>query len=172
MQTGLKAVIIRELKRIQSESIYLWLLFILPLFSFLLFTTMFSQGKADSYYVAIHDADNTELSRKVISWIEATPEVEFHKKVSSLQEGKELIEKDEVFAVLQIPKGLEAGVYSGNPKKIVLYYSNANLSAGSGVSTAILKTIKTMSAGINMQKRMSKNKEMFEQAFNNIQPIR
>jgi len=172
MQTGLKAVIIRELKRIQSESIYLWLLFILPLFTFLLFTTMFSQGKANNYYVALHDADNTELSRKVISWIEATPEIEFHKKVNSLQEGKELIEKGNVFAVLEIPKGFEAGIYSGKPKKIILFYSNSNLSAGSGVSTAVLKTIKTMSAGVNLQKRMSKNKEIFEQALNNVQPIR
>ncbi len=172
MTTGLKAVIYRELKRIKSETIYLWLLFILPLFTFLLFTTMFSQGKADGYPVAIYDADNSSLSRQIISWIEATPEVEFTKQVTSLQEGKHLIEKGDVVGVLKIPKGLENAVYSGNPKKIVLFFSNMNLSAGSGVSVSIIKTIKTMSAGINMQKRMSKDKEMLAQAFNNIQPIR
>ena len=172
MHTGLKAVLKRELKRIASESIYLWILFILPLFAFFLFVTMFNQGKADNYSVAIYNADNTPLSRKIVSWVEATPEIEFTQKVNSLLEGKKLIEKGDVFAVLQIPKGTEAGVYSGKPKKIVLFYSNANLSAGSGVSTAVLKSIKTMSAGINLQKRLSKDKEMFEQALNNIQPIR
>jgi|LGVF01.1.fsa_nt_gb ABC-2 type transport system permease protein len=172
MTTGLKAVLYREIKRMRSETIYLWMLLILPLFTFFLFPTMFSEGKADNYSVAIYDADNSPLSRKIISWIEATPEVNFTKKVYSLQEGKRLIEKGEVYAVLKLPKGLENGVYSGVPEKIVLFYSNINLSAGSGVSTAILKTVKTMSAGINMQKRMSKNKEMFNQALQNVQPIR
>ncbi len=170
--TGFKAVLTRELKRMRSESIYLWMLLILPISSLLLFTAMFAEGKADSYSVAIFDADNSSLSRKVISWIEATPEVHFSQKVNSLEEGKQLIEKGEVYALLMLPKGLENGVYSGVPKKSILFYSNLNLSAGSGVSVAVLKTMKTMSAGINMQKRMSKDKEMYAQAFENIQPIK
>jgi len=172
MTTGLKAVLYRELKRMSSERIYLWVLVLLPLFTFVLFPTMFSKGKADSYSVAIYDADNSELSRKIISWIEATPEVNFTQKAYSLNDGKRLIEKGDVYAVLKIPKGLEDGVYSGSPEKMVLFYSNLNLSAGSGINSAILKTVKTMSAGINVQKRMSKNKEMLSQALQNVQPIR
>ncbi len=172
METGLKAVISREIKRIKSDSIYIWLLVILPLFTFVLFTTMFSKGKADDFSVAIFDADNSQLSRTIVSYIEATPEVEFTHKVSSLEEGKHLIEKGDVYAVLSIPKGLENGVYSGITPKMVLFYSNNNLSAGSGVSVAIIKTIKTISAGINLQKRMAQNKEMYNQALNNVQPIR
>jgi len=171
MTTGLKAVLSREIKRMKSETIYIWMLLALPLFTFFFFPSMFSDGKADNYSVAIFDADNSPLSRKIISWIEATPEVNFTNKVYSLQEGKQLIEKGDVFAVLKIPKGLESGVYSGSPKKMVLFYSNINLSAGSGVSTAVLKSVKTMSAGINLQKRISK-KEMFNQALQNVQPIR
>lgn len=171
MTTGLKAVIFREVKRIKSESIYFWMLLALPFFTFLLFPTMFSDGKADNYSVAIYDADNSPLSRKLISWIESTPEVNITNRVTSLEEGKRLIEKGEVYAVLKLPKGLEAGVYSGYPNKIVLFYSNINLSAGSGVSSAVLKAVKTMSAGINLQKRIS-HKEMYDQALQNVQPIR
>ena len=171
MTTGLQAVLSREIKRMKSETIYIWMLLALPLFTFIFFPTMFADGKADNYSVAIYDADNTPLSRKIISWIQATPEVNFTNKVISLHEGKRLIEKGEVYAVLKIPKGLEAGVYSGNPKKIILQYSNINLSAGSGVSKAILTVVKTMSAGINLQKRISKE-EMYDQALQNVQPIR
>ena len=170
--TGFKAVFLRELERIRSEKIYLWVLIILPISSLLFFTAMFSDGKADNFAVAIYDGDNSPLSRKVISWVEATEEVKFTHKVYSIKEGKELIEKGEVYALLMIPEGLENGVYSGIPDKIVLFNSNTNLTASSNVSTAILRTIKTMSAGINMQKRLSKNQEMSAQAFNNIQPIR
>jgi len=171
MSTGLKAVIEREIQRIQSETIYIWMLVALPLFTLILFPSMFSEGKADNYSVAVLDADNSPLSRKVVSWIQATPEVNFTHKVTSLEEGKRLIEKGDVYAVLSIPKGLENGIYSGDPLKIVLFYSNINLSAGSGVSTAILKTVKTLSAGINLQKRISK-KEEYNQALQNVQPIR
>ena len=171
MKTGLKAVLARELKRIGSDSIFLWLLFILPLSAFFLFATMFSKGKADSFPVAIYDADNSPISRQIVSWIEATPEIEFTHEVYSLDEGRRLIEKGDVLGVLMLPQGLENGIYSGVPEKIILYYSNLNLSSGSGVSIGILKTIKTISAGINMQKRLA-NKEMFEQAMQNVQPIR
>ena len=171
MITGLKAVLSREIKRIKSETIYIWMLVALPLFTFIFFPTMFADGKADNYSVAIFDADNTPLSRKITSWIQATPEVNFTHKVTSLYEGKRLIEKGDVYAVLKIPKGLETSVYSGSPKKIILQYSNINLSAGSGVSKAVLTAVKTMSAGINLQKRISK-KEMYDQALQNIQPIR
>ena len=172
MKTGFKAVLSREISRIQSESIYLWMLFILPISSFIFFTAMFEEGKADDFAVAIYDADNSPMSRMVKSWIEATPEVAFTNTVYSLEEGKRLLEKGDVYGVLMLPKGLENGVYSGDPKKIILYYSNLNLSAGSGVSVATLTTIKTISAGINLQKRLSKDKEMYEQAFESIQPIR
>jgi ABC-2 type transport system permease protein len=171
MTTGLKAVLSREIKRIKSETIYIWMLVTLPLFTFVFFPTMFSDGKADNYSVAIYDADNTPLSRKITSWIQATPEVNFTHKVTSLYEGKRLIEKGDVYAVLKIPKGLEASVYSGTPKKMILQYSNINLSAGSGVSKAVLTAVKTMSAGINLQKRISKE-EMYDQALHNVQPIR
>ncbi len=170
--TGFKAVLIRELLRIRSEKIYLWVLIILPISSLLFFTAMFSTGKADNFGVAIYDGDNSPLSRKVISWVEATREVNFTHKVASIKEGKELIEKGEVYALLMIPKGLENGVYSGLPDKIVLFNSNTNLTAATSISTAILRTIKTMSAGINMQKRLAQNKEMSAQALNSVQPIK
>jgi len=171
LSKGLKAVLIRELKRMASRSIYWWMLFILPLFTFFLFTSMFNDGKAEGYAIAIFDADNSVISRQIIRWIDATPEVEVSRYVSSLEEGKRLIEKSKVRAVLKIPKGTENGIYRGDAEPINLFYSNANLSAGSGVSVAVLKVVKTISAGINLQKRLA-NKEMFAQAMYNIQPIK
>ncbi len=167
---GLRAVLLRELKRMSSEQIYIWILFILPLFSFLLFSTMFYEGKAEGFSIAVFDADNTAFSRQIKRWVEATPEIEIKTEVNSLEAGKRLIEKSEVRGVLYIPKGTESGVYRGDADKLVLFYSNANLSAGSGVSVATMKAIGTLSAGINLQKRIA-HTEMYEQALTNIQPI-
>lgn len=171
MQTGLKAVFIRELHRMSSKSIYLWILFILPLSTFFLFISMFSEGKATNYYVVVIDSDNTPLSRQIIRWVDATPEIQILKHISSLEEGKRMIEKSETWGVLKIPEGLESGVYRGDASKIILFHSNENLSAGSAVSLGVIKVVKTMSAGINLQKRLA-NKEMFQQAYARIQPIK
>jgi len=171
MQTGLKAVFIRELHRMSSKSIYLWILFILPLSTFFLFISMFKQGKADNYQLVVYDADNTPLSRQIIRWIDATPEVKISKHVISLNEGKRMIEKSETWGVLKIPKGLEAGIFKGDAHKLILFHSNENLSAGSAVSLGVIKAVKTLSAGINLQKRLA-NKEQFEQAYARIQPIK
>jgi len=170
MQKGLKAVFIREVHRMSLRSIYLWILFILPLFSFLLFVTMFKHGKAENFDVVVFDADNTPLSRQIIRWVDATHDVHISKHVSSLEEGKRMIERSETWAVLKIPKGTENDVYKGDAKGLVLFYSNENLSAGSAVSTAIITTVKTLSAGINLQKRMAHG-QMYEQAYERIQPI-
>lgn len=170
MKKGLKAVFIREVHIMSSKSIYLWILFILPLFSFFLFVSMFSHGKAENFEIVVFDADNSPLSRQIVRWIDATHDVQVIKYVNSLEEGKRMIEKSEAWAVLKIPKGTENGVYKGDANGLVLFYSNENLSAGSAVSTAIITTIKTLSAGINIQKRMAK-KEMFEQAYERVQPI-
>jgi len=170
LNKGLKAVLIRELKRMSSESIYMWILFILPLFTFFLFTSMFHKGKANGFKIAVFDADNSALSRQIIRWVDASPEIKIKNKISSLDEGKKMIESSEIRGVLYIPQGTENGIYRGNAKKLILYYSNGNLSAGSGISVGAIKAIKTMSAGINLQKRMA-NKEMFAEAYNNIQPI-
>ncbi len=161
---------IRELKRMSSKSIYMWILFILPLFTFLLFTSMFHKGKAEGFDIAVFDADNTALSRQITRWVNASPEVNIKTKVSSLEDGKNLIKDSKTRGLLYIQKGTENSLYQGHARKLVLYYSNANLSAGSGVSVGTIKAIKTLSAGINLQKRMA-NKEMFSEAFNNIQPI-
>ena len=170
LKKGLKAVLIREIKRMSSKSIYMWILFILPLFTFFLFTSMFQKGKTEGYKIAIFDADNTTMSRQITRWVEASPEIEIQTKVNSLEDGKQLIEESKVRGVLYIPNGTEDGIYRGDADKLVLFYSNGNLSAGSGVSVGVIKAIKTMSAGINLQKRMA-NKETFAQAYSNIQPI-
>ena len=171
LQKGLKAVLIRELDRMSSKSIYMWILFILPLFTFLFFTSMFHQGKATDFKIAIFDADNSAISRKITRWVEATPEIEVECKTNSLDEGKRLIEQSLVRAILYIPKGTEDGVYRGDAGKLILYYSNGNLSAGSSVNIGTIKAIKTMSAGINLRKRLA-HSEMYAQAYTNIQPIR
>ena len=171
LKKGLRAVFIREINRMASRSIYWWMLLILPIFSFLLFTDMFSEGKADGYSIAVVDSDNSPMSRLIIRWINATPEVNIQYYVSSLEEGKRLIEKSKARAVLLIPKGTENGVYKGNANPLTLFYSNANLSAGSAVNVAVLTVVKTISAGINLNKRIS-NKEMYDQAMYNIQPIK
>ncbi len=171
LNQGLKAVFIRELKRISSRSIYLWILFILPLFSFLFFISMFQAGKASENKVAVLDADQSVLSRMIIRSLDATPEIELTQYVHSLAEARDLIERAEVVAVLDIPKGLENAIYKGDQNPIAFYYANDNLTVGTSVSSAAIKTIKTISAGINLKKRISKN-EMMEQAYHQVQPIK
>lgn len=171
LNKGLKAVLIRELKRIGSRSIYLWILFILPLFSFILFISMFQAGRANDNKIAILDADQSVLSRTIIRSLDATPEIMVTHYVHSLAEGRALIESAQVSAILNIPKGLENAIYRGEQNPLAFYYSNENLTVGTSISTAAIKTIKTISAGINLKKRISKN-EMMEQAYKHVQPIK
>ncbi len=170
MQRGLQAVLRREIKRMSSESIYLWILFILPLFSFILFLNMFEKGKANSYPIAVVDQDQSAISRQLVRWVDAISDVDVSEKVASLEEGKRLVEQSKVYAVLYIPSHLEKNIYKNDAEPIVLYYINDNISAGSVINSSILTTVKTFSAGIKLKKRIA-NKETYQQALNNVQAI-
>jgi ABC-2 type transport system permease protein len=131
---------------------------------------MFEKGKANNYPIAVVDLDQSAISRQLIRWVDAGSDVNISNKVTSLEEGKRLIEQSKAYAVLYIPAHLEKSIYKSEAKPVILYYANDNISAGSVINSSVLTTVKTFSAGIKLNKRIANN-ETYEQALNNIQTI-
>ena len=69
-------VFLREIDRMSGSTIYLFTTLIGPLISFVILLLIFADGVPRNLPVGIVDLDNTVLSRKVVMWIDATPEAE------------------------------------------------------------------------------------------------
>lgn len=167
---GFRATLWRELQRISSRPLYLMIGIVLPLISFVLFTSLFGNGTLRNLPVAVVDMDQTAMSRQIIRHVNATPSVKLS-STSSLADAKKRLEAGEVFGVFILPRNFQSEMYAGKSPDAVLYYSNLNLSVGSTVNTTIQSVVMTIAAGANIQKRMLKG-QMKEQAYSQAQPIK
>ncbi len=170
IKTGIRTTLIRELRRMGSRPLYLFISLILPLVSFVFFASLFKDGTLRELPVAVVDMDMSAQSRQVLRHIETSPAVKLQ-KVESANKGRKLLENGEVFGLLLLPKNFQADLMAGKSPDVVLYYSNLNLSVGSTVNTNIRSVVMTIAAGANLQKRMLKG-QMRSQALSQMQPIR
>jgi len=160
----------RELKRMVSNKIYIVITLVLPLFSFVLFTSLFSTGVARKLPVVLVDQDHSKLSRQLIRSVEATPSIDIIKEVDNLNQGKSEIEAWDCYAVLYIPRHFEKNTLRGDAPGVVLYYNNINLAAGSSISKEIRMAVGTLSAQVKAVGKMQTG-EMLQQAKESSNPV-
>lgn len=153
-----------------SSKIYITITLILPLFTFFLFTSFFDAGVARKLPVVLVDQDHTQLSRKLIRAIEATPSVEIFKEVQTLDQAKLEIEDWNCYAVVYIPDNFQKNTLRGEAPGIVLYYNNINLGAGSSISKDVRMAVGTLGAQIKIAGKMQSG-EMQQQAIESANPV-
>ncbi|MDP4535858.1 ABC transporter permease [Alkalimonas collagenimarina] len=81
---------------------------------------IFSAGQPDSLPVAVVDYDQTSISRQFIRLADAAPGIALVHGSIDHAEAIDALRKRKVYAVLVVPKGFEAEVFSGTPADLVL----------------------------------------------------
>lgn len=170
LQQGILAVLVREFRRMSSSSVYLFVVFIFPIASFFLLTEIFKNGVPHKISVSIYDQDGTSMSRKAIRMIGATQSVDICYKITSFNEGKDLILRGEANALVVIPKNFEHDIYRGIPTSVSLSVSNVNILKGGLLDRDIRTALLTLNAGIDLQSRMKKG-ENPRLAVEQVMPI-
>ena len=167
---GILAVMVREFRRMSSSIIYISLLIIFPLACFFLFTEIFENGVPHKLPIAAYDADGSSMSRKAIRMVEATQSTQIAYRVTSYEEGKDLILRGKCDALVIIPNNFEKDILRGTPTTIPLYVSNVNILKGGLLDRDIRTALMTLNAGVNLQSRVKKG-ESPEQALAQVMPI-
>lgn len=164
------AVLRRELWRIRHQPIYLTVMVILPLFSFLLLSLIFSGGVPRDIPIAVLDRDNTTLSRKLTTMIDATPTAAVSYRIQDMAEGERMMLEGRIEAIVAIPQNLEKDIYSNTPCSVVAYVNGLNLSANGLLNKDIITTVSTFSTGVAMQILMKKGLSE-KQAYSQAMPV-
>ena len=142
----------REVGIMRKNPIYAFCTIFFPMVVILFFTSLMNEGQPVEMPVGVVDQDNTATSRQLIRQLDAFQTTHVVAHYPNMNEAREAIQRNQIYAFLLIPKGTTTGLMSDKQPKISFYYSSVSLVSGS-LLYRDLKTISTLgSAGVGMTK--------------------
>ena len=139
-------------------------------FCYVFFLTLMDEGQPQRLPIAIVDQDGSYLSRRLCHEIEATQGVRVVAVYGSHAEARRAMQRQEIYAFLEIPEGTYDELLSFTRPHIVLYSNNAYLLSGS-LSYRSLATISKLASGAVQREVLRKKGYGERQIMGLIQPI-
>lgn len=160
----------RELGMIKESPRYLILLTSGILFSYVFFLTFMHEGQPENLPIAVVDQDGSYLSRRLCHEIDATQGVEVVAVYNTHREACEAMQRQEIFAFLEIPECTYSELLDFKTPHIALYSNNAYLLAGT-LSFKTLSTISKLASAAVQREVMRKKGYTDDQIMGMIQPV-
>lgn len=148
--TGFKAIFVRSVLQIVRRPIYWVAFFFLPLFIFLMMSSLMSEGLPFQVPAAIVDKDGSSVSREVSQTLAGMQLVDVRKTCNSFTEARHDMQKGDIFGYFLIPENFQQDLLSGRKPEIT-FYTNMTYFVP---ATMLLKTFQSTAlytkAGITM----------------------
>ncbi len=162
--------LLRELRRIAARPRYIVLMTLGVVFSYLFYLTMMHEGQPENLPIAIVDRDGSYLSRRICHEIDATQGVHVVAVYDNHHQARTAMQRQEIYAFLEIPEGTYANVLDFKAPHMALYANNSYLLAGS-LSYKTLATIGKLSAAAVQREVLRKKGLDEERIMGLIQPV-
>lgn len=160
----------RELRMLRQHPRYLILLTVGILFSYVFFLTFMHEGLPENLPIAVVDHDGSYLSRRLCHELNATQGVAVVAVYDTHREAREAMQRQEIFAFVEIPAGTYSSMLDFKAPHLALYSNNAYLLSG----TLSYKTLSTIGklASAAVQREVLQKKGMSEtQIMGMLQPV-
>lgn len=123
----------------------------IPVGIFFYLGTIYKEGSINNVPIAILDLDHSDLSRKVINNVEASPKLNIVKFLNSNDNIDEVfINNSDIEGFYVIPKNFQKNIFRGKQEKILVYTNSSNIIYANLIYKEAATFINTMSAGINL----------------------
>jgi ABC-2 type transport system permease protein len=169
-EKGFKAVFMRELHRIATHPIYLFMLFIIPAGCYIFFSTLMPEGLPEKLPMGVIDHDNSIVSRKIIRQIDATAQSKITGHYLNFQEARADMQLGNIYGFVEIPANFEKDVLLNKQPKLWYYYNQAYYIPGSLTLKNLGTMLNTLSGAVNLQARQARGQNE-KQSLALIQPI-
>ena len=143
---------------------------VFPIVVIFFFTSLMNEGIPEDMPVGIVDQDNTSTTRALIRNLDAFQTTHVVAHYPNINEARQAIQRNEIYAFLLIPKGTTDGLLSSRRPKISFYYSSVSLMAGSMLFRD-LKTISTLGSAAVGSAKLSALGKTGREIRNYLQPI-
>ncbi|KRG35235.1 ABC transporter [Psychrobacter sp. P11F6] len=142
------------MKDIFSDKGVLLLLLIAPIIYGFFYPWPYSTEVVNHVPVGIIDNDNSNLSRTIVRYASASPQLDTQLFLNE-QQAKEAMWSDEIAGYMVIPSGLEQQVLSGKAASVSVLGNGGYFLLNKNVQMGFLKAVSTVSAGIEVKKNVS-----------------
>ncbi|WP_372862730.1 ABC transporter permease [Psychrobacter sp.] len=145
---------LQTIKDIFSDKGVLLLLLIAPIIYGFFYPWPYSTEVVNHVPVGIIDNDNSNLSRTIVRYASASPQLDTQLFLNE-QQAKEAMWSDEIAGYMVIPSGLEQQVLSGKAVSVSVLGNGGYFLLNKNVQMGFLKAVSTVSAGIEVKKNVA-----------------
>jgi ABC-2 type transport system permease protein len=161
----------RELKFIFTTKSRIILLFAVPFVTYFFITFIYSNQVIHNIPIAIYDADNTELTRAITRFADASASMEVVYRASSVDELNELILNGDIEGAFYFPSNMTADIKRGGDSKVNIIISSRNIVFGNLLYKAASEVVITVSSAI-LLKKFGADGMPIVQSMNLVMPFR
>lgn len=133
---------------VKDQGIFIFVV-LLPLGYPLLYSYIYNNEVVREVQVAVVDESDSDMSRRFVRMMDATPDVDIVARCQSMDEAEELIRRQEAYGILRIPKSFAEDIYRGDQTTVGTYsdmcsmlYYKALLLAANNVALEMNRNIK------------------------------
>ncbi|RXJ70449.1 multidrug ABC transporter permease [Veronia nyctiphanis] len=170
-ESGFIQTLAQEWRLIRSDRWLKALLSWLPLVLFAIIWLIFSAGTAREMPVAVIDKDNSQISRTLVRYYDASPTLSVS-HYASTKEATDAMNRGEVFATVEIPEQFEKRTLRGEKPDVNAMFNSQYILIGKLVSSALSQAHATLAAKVETKGHMMKGTTVGRQALGESVPIR
>lgn len=145
---GVIAVMRRSLIQIASRPIYWVGIFALPLFTFMLITSLMEEGLPEKVPAGLVDRDGTSVSRQISQSLGGMQLVDLVETPNSFTEARHSMQEGKIYGFFMIPEHFQADLLSGKSPEITFYTNMTYFVPGSLLFKTFKATAVYAKAGV------------------------
>jgi ABC-2 type transport system permease protein len=153
LQPGFLLVAQRECRWLFRDRVALLLIFGVPLFAFVILTTVFSHPVIRGLGVTVVDEDRSDASRALTEYVAASPSLHIVDQAGSLSTAAQDIRSGKAISTVYIPPDFEQDLKAGRRPQIVGFYNQQFLTAAGIASSGLSDTLSAAAAVAAPSKR-------------------
>src|SRR5262245_8151398 len=134
-KSGFLLVARREWRWLVHDPVALILIFVVPLFAFVVMSLAFGHPVIRGLGVVVVDADRSEVSRAFVEQVAASPNLAVVERPGDLASAARAIRAGDAIAALYIPANFERDLKAERRPQVVAFYNQQFLTAAGGASS-------------------------------------
>ncbi|MDR0723970.1 MAG: ABC transporter permease [Endomicrobium sp.] len=168
---GIINIILRELKFILKSKLYIFALIVFPIIDILFLGGIYISQTLNKLPITVIDNDNSKISKNIVRYFNACPDMQVTARVSSVYELQDLFNKQESVLGVYIPKNFQKNIKKQKSPSITVFVNASNYISGSIADSGSTTILSIISAGIRSS-FLTKKGIYKQQVKDLLQPVR
>ncbi|MDR1244029.1 MAG: ABC transporter permease [Endomicrobium sp.] len=168
---GIINIILRELKFITKSKLYIFALIVFPILDIVFLGGIYISQTLNKLPIAVIDNDNSKVSKNIVRYFNASPDMRATNRVSNVYELQDLFNKQDSVLGLYIPKNFQKDIKKQKSPSVTVFINASNYISGNIVDSASIAILSIINAGIKSS-MLTKNGIYKQQTKDLLQPVR